>query len=294
MLPSSTEKIIRMIDDFAVFILTHGRPDRVHTYNRLIDDGYTGPIFIVIDNEDKLAREYGDRYGDKVIMFDKEEIAKTFDEGDNFGDRRAVIYARNACFGFAETLGYTYFLELDDDYGSFSYTMDSYFRAINGKEIKSLDEMFEKVLEYYKSIPAKSISWAQGGDFLGGLENDIDEKLLQRRKCMNTFFCSTERPFQFIGRINEDVNTYTCYQSKGNLFMMFPLLRITQTGTQGNVGGMTELYLDSGTYVKSFYTVMYHPSGVRVTVLNSTHPRLHHQVSWNNTVPYIISEEYKK
>lgn len=283
-----------MIDDFAVFILTHGRPDRVHTYNRLMDDGYTGPVYIVIDNEDKLAREYSERYGDKVIIFDKAEIAKTFDEGDNFGDRRAVIYARNACFTFAERLGFTYFMELDDDYNSFSYTMDGEFRAINGKEIRNLDKMLGKVLDYYKSIPAKSISFAQRGDFIGGLLNDIDEALLQRRKCMNTFICSTERPFHFVGRINEDVNTYTWFQSLGNLFMMFPLLRITQSGTQHNAGGMTELYLDSGTYVKSFYTVMYHPSGVTVGVLNSDHPRLHHQVSWNNTVPYIISEEYRK
>ena len=40
--------------DFAVFILTHGRPDNVITYNTLKKAGYTGDIYIVIDNEDKL------------------------------------------------------------------------------------------------------------------------------------------------------------------------------------------------------------------------------------------------
>lgn len=52
-------------------------------------------------------------------MFDKPKIAKTFDEADNFDDRRAIVYARNACFQIARKLGYKYFIELDDDYDVF-------------------------------------------------------------------------------------------------------------------------------------------------------------------------------
>jgi hypothetical protein len=54
---------------------------------------------------------------------------------------------------------------------------------------------------------------------------------------MNTFICSTSRRFQFSGRINEDVNTYTSLQNKGNLFLTFPLLAIQQVATQKNEGG---------------------------------------------------------
>ena len=46
-----------MRDDFCVFILTHGRPDQVHTYDSLMKAGYTGKVYIVIDNEDKTADE---------------------------------------------------------------------------------------------------------------------------------------------------------------------------------------------------------------------------------------------
>ncbi|EFI4081186.1 TPA: hypothetical protein J5F60_004390 [Escherichia coli] len=42
-----------MRDDFCVFILTHGRPDKVLTYRTLRRAGYTGKIFIVVDDEDK-------------------------------------------------------------------------------------------------------------------------------------------------------------------------------------------------------------------------------------------------
>lgn len=280
--------------DFVVFILSHGRPDKVDTYKTLAKSGYTGPLYIIIDNEDKTAARYYQNFGDKVIMFDKAAIAETFDEGDNFQDRRAVIYARNACFDIARQLGFTYFMELDDDYTDFRYKTDSHFNSINKEDIKNLNDVFELLLDYYKSIPAKSIAVAQGGDFLGGLANDIDKSLNRRRKCMNTFICSINRPFKFVGRINEDVNTYTWYQGLGNLFLTFPLLAIQQNPSQKTGGGMTELYLDSGTYIKSFYTVMYSPGSIQIRLMRSNHPRLHHQIKWDCTVPAIISEKYRK
>jgi hypothetical protein len=283
-----------MIEDFVVFILSHGRPDRIDTLKSLEKSGYTGKYYIVVDNEDKTTDEYYRLYGEKVIMFDKAAIAETFDEGDNSGDRRSVVYARNACFDIARELGVTYFMELDDDYIDFRYKMDGNFDSIHKKDILNLDVIIEYLLEYYKSIPAVSIAIAQGGDFLGGLENDIHKSLNRRRKCMNTFICSTDRPFRFVGRINEDVNTYTWYQSLGNLFLTFPLIAIQQRQSQSNSGGMTELYLDSGTYIKSFFTLLYNPSGTKIKAMRSRHPRLHHQISWDHTVPAIIREEYRK
>jgi len=283
-----------MNDNFAVFILSHGRPDKVITYNNLIRSGYTGAVYIIIDNEDNTAHQYQKNYGDIVIAFDKAAIAETFDEGDNFDDRRAVVYARNACFDIARQLGITYFMQLDDDYTGFFYQMNSKFESTHNRTIFDIDMIISYLLNYYQSIPAKSIAIAQGGDFLGGLENDIDKSLNRRRKCMNTFICSTDRPFQFVGRINEDVNTYTWYQSLGNLFLTFPLLSIRQKQTQANSGGMTELYLDSGTYIKSFYTVMYSPSSVTIRTMGELYSRLHHHIKWDNTVPCIISEGYQK
>ena len=111
---------------------------------------------------------------------------------------------------------------------------------------------------------------------------------------MNTFICSTDRKFQFVGRINEDVNTYVKYGSIGSIFLTVPDVRIIQLQTQNNSGGMTDLYLDSGTYIKSFYTVMYHPSSVNISLMGETHKRLHHSIKWVNTVPKILDESYKR
>ena len=281
-------------DRFAVFILTHGRPNKVITYNTLRRQGYTGDVYIIIDNEDKTADEYRKRFGDKVIVFDKAAIAQTFDEGDNFNDRRAVIYARNASFKIAQDLGLDYFLQLDDDYQYFSFKFTAGLVYTSDKMVRSLDRLFATILDYYKTIPALTIATAQNGDFFGGAEGTNAERLRLKRKAMNTFFCSTRRPFQFFGRINEDVNTYVTLGNRGGLFLTFFNATIYQPATQQTAGGMTELYLDAGTYVKTFYTVMYAPSCVRVGQTGYVHNRIHHKIKWLDAVPRIVSEEHRK
>ena len=174
-----------MRSDFAAFILTHGRAGSVITDKTLRKCGYTGPIVYVIDNEDKVAAEYYAKYKN-VVMFDKPKIAKTFDEADNFDDRRAIVYARNACFQIARKLGYKYFIELDDDYDVFSFT---YGRdgIVKQRAIKQLDVVFEAMLRFYESIPALTLAMAQRGDFVGGKENDILKGEKMKRKAMNSF-----------------------------------------------------------------------------------------------------------
>lgn len=277
-------------NEFCVFILTHGRPNKVVTYNSLIKHGYTGDVYIIIDNEDKTEAEYKKVFGNKVIVFDKKKVSETFDEGDNFGDRRTIIYARNACFQIAKDLGYKYFMELDDDYNCFMYRYDENLE-FKSQNIYSLDVILKLLLDYYKKTPFKSIAIAQGGDFIGG-DNGFAESILRRRKCMNSFICSTDRPFQFVGRINEDVNTYTHLGSIGYLFLTIPYIMLIQLQTQSNQGGTTDVYLDSGTYIKSFYSVMYQPSSVRIGTISDSFTRLHHKISWKHTVPMIINEKY--
>ena len=279
------------IDDFAVFILTHGRPDRIHTLKTLEKQGYTGDWYLIIDNEDKMADEYYKNYGDKVIMFDKKAISLTFDTADLSDDRRAIVYARNACFQIAKELGVKYFVEFDDDYTSFNlrYPKDGKLVA---RMLENLDDIFEMMLDFLEDTQALTVCFSQGGDHIGGLTGRWKKGLI--RKVMNSFFCRTDRPFQFLGRVNEDVNTYTYLGSKGELMLTTTDLMLVQLQTQSNQGGMTDLYLDSGTYLKSFYTVMYMPSAVEIREMGTANRRLHHHVKWNNCVPMILNERYKK
>ena len=56
-----------MNEKFAVFILSHGRAGNVKTYQTLIDQGYTGKIYIIVDDEDDMRQSYVDRYGTDIV-----------------------------------------------------------------------------------------------------------------------------------------------------------------------------------------------------------------------------------
>ena len=279
--------------NFAVFILSNGRPNNVITLNTLKKCGYTGEWYIVIDNEDKTADEYYKKFGEeRVIMFDKLQIAQTFDTADTFNDRKTIVYARNACFDIANKLGIKYFLELDDDYTGFMH------RYIEGQQLRSkittrLDDIFKMMIDFLNHTGALTVAFVQGGDLIGGLDNNnFHKKIL--RKAMNSFFCDVDKPFKFLGRVNEDVNTYTLLGQQGKLIMSISEFMLNQKQTQSNAGGMTSTYLDNGTYVKSFYSVMYSPSCVKVAAMGDKHMRMHHQVKWECCTPKILSQKYKK
>ena len=279
-------------DDFAVFILTHGRPDTIHTLNTLKRGNYTGKWYLVIDNEDKQAERYYEKYGkERVVMFDKLAISKTFDTADLSQERRAIVYARNACFQIAKDLNLKYFVEFDDDYTSIGirYPKDGKLSQLS---CENLDEIFELMVDFLLETDALTVCMSQGGDHMGGLTGRWKKSIL--RKAMNSFFCRTDRPFQFLGRVNEDVNTYTLLGSQGQLMMTITDLMLNQMQTQSNAGGMTDLYLDGGTYLKSFYTVLYMPSAVTVQPMGTSHKRLHHKVNWKHCVPLILDERCKK
>ncbi len=279
--------------DFAVFILTHGRPDNVKTINTLNRCGYTGKVFFIVDNEDKSVDQYIANFGsDKVIVFDKKAMADAIDEGNNFDERRTITHARNFCFEAAKQVGVKYFIQLDDDYVAFEYRhANKEGTELMGRCILNIDKIINLYLDFYKSTGFKSIAFAQGGDFIGGLHGGMVGKL--KRKSMNSFFCSTDRPFQFVGAMNEDVNTYTTLGSRGVLFGTIPSVSLNQAATQSQSGGITDMYLKYGTYCKSFTTVMMQPSSVTVKMMQTKYTRLHHSIKWNNTVPCIISENHK-
>lgn len=281
-----------MRDDFAVFILTHGRPDNIKTLKALKKGNYTGKLYIVIDDEDKTGDDYKTMYGNQVIVFNKQKFVDMTDTADNFNEHRAIVYARNASFHIAKELGLKYFLMLDDDYVHFQ------FRFADGRKFahaacKDLDRLFEGFVEFLEESGALTIAMAQGGDFIGGLENGRFEKGLLR-KAMNTFFCSTERPFQFVGTQNEDVSAYTSLGSRGELLFTVTDAMIDQVGTQQGAGGMSAVYKEGGTYIKSFYSVMVMPSAVKVKEMTSAHARIHHSVNWRYCVPEILNERWKK
>lgn len=288
----------KIMNKFAVFILTHGRANNVITYSTLKKQGYTGKIYLMVDNEDSQVEEYKKLYGKQVIVFDKQKAIDYTDSGDNFKKRNSVVYARNWNFVIAKELGIDYFLQLDDDYKAFFNTFNNDREYITQRRnLNNLDAVCAAMVQFLIDSNADAVCMSQGGDFIGGPGSKVSKLASQgkfSRKAMNAFFMNTAKPFKFMGRINEDVNAYVALGNVGKLFITVPRIRLEQIQTQANSGGLTDIYLDLGTYVKSFYSVMYAPSCIKITEMGVSSKRLHHMVRWKNAVPEIVAGSIKK
>ena len=277
-----------MKTDYCIFVISHGKPEN-QTYRTLSERCHTQiPVYIVIDDMDKKKDEYLAKYGeDKVLIFSKKEYAKKCDMMDNFDFDKVIIFARNACYDFAEKLGFKYFIEFDDDYVEFRFRFP-------GDPSMKLNDKFDRVIDmyfdFYKKHPeVKSLAFMQGGDvsavFLGQV----------KRKVMNGIFASTERRVVYNGRLNEDVNAYTQGNKIGEIFLSFHMVMLDQLPTQTG-GGMSDTYKAFGTYVKSFYSVMQNPSFIKIDVLCTSKKswRMHHGIKFDKGCVQIISSKYKK
>ena len=151
-----------MRDDFAVFILTHGRADNVETMKALKKGGYTGKWYMILDNEDDTEDKYRENFGDDhIIVFDKQKAYENTDTMDNFNEHRAIIYARNESFRIAKELGLKYFLMLDDDYKEIDYRYEE-GKKLAAKPAKEMDRLFEDMIQFLDVSGAATVAFAQG------------------------------------------------------------------------------------------------------------------------------------
>ena len=284
-----------MIDmqDFAVIVLCHCRPNDTTTPDTLRACGYTGNIILLLDDEDATIEQYRANYSDVTIeVYSKDEMMQWVDAMDNFGDKRCAVYARNACFDVAERLGYKYFCQMDDDYTTIPY------RYIENNKLyrnnfSNLDEVFKAYLEFMEiNDNIGSVAFAEPGDFVGGVGSNLNRRTYLR-KCMGSWICFVDRRLYFKGTMNDDVNTYSLNGSMGQLFYTFNFIMIDTPATQSVKGGMTEIYEGRGTYTKTFYTVLCCPSFVKVDMFGDRHYRIHHKFNWENALPKLISSRYK-
>jgi hypothetical protein len=283
-----------MRSDFSVVIPTHGRSDRVYTERSLRASGYTGAIYLVVDDGDKELDKYRQKYGDKVLVFSKAETSGTFDKMDNFGNTACVVYARNALYKLCAKAGLKQICVMDDDYTSIQYriTPDGGYYA---KTIKNADDVFEAYLKFMDTTKAATICFAQGGDYIGGSENQkVANGFKTSRKMMNVYFFDVERPLSFMGTLNEDLTASVMHGQIGKVILTSYMNSIVQKETQSNSGGLTEIYLEMGTYQKSFYSVIAAPSCVKISAMGDSSMRIHHEVRWKNAVPKIVRQDLRK
>ena len=104
-----------MRDDTAIFIITHQRADKQLTLKMLESCGYSGRVYLVVDDMDGQIAEYRKRYGDKILVFHKKKYAESVDTHINKFGMSSALFARNACVDMAKDMRLKFYFVCDDD-----------------------------------------------------------------------------------------------------------------------------------------------------------------------------------
>lgn len=197
------------IPDYAIFILSHNRPE-CQTYKFLKRTGFTGKIFIILDDKDEAIDLYKSNFGEECIFIFNKQDYVWVDMFDNFKQMLSPVYARNATFEFAKNLGIDYFIMLDDDISGAQYRfMDK--GKCKAQKVGHSQNLFDLIVKEFstkKSIGVLSFNLQT--NFFGDL-------CAYKRDPISMFLLRTNTAIRFRGRFAEDVD-FSVRLSNSGLF----------------------------------------------------------------------------
>lgn len=279
------------MNDFVIFICTHGRPDRQHTYDTLKRAGYTGKIVFVVDDEDDSVSELRKNFPDDIIMrFCKQYILEKSPTVSQIPNRKTILYAKNACEEFAQAMKLDSFVIADDDITNFRY------RYIENESVKSSDciSQFDKIIDIYNEFMLSNNLIAVGFGIAQYYFSGVDcmtENLWKWRVPYNFVFRNASKEILWQSDYGEDIVTAITYADKGEYMMCCPNVQQTIKPLGKMDDGMAEVYRSISSFKLAEYGFVYHPSAEPPKYYKD------HWMSWikrDNAFPKLISSNYKK
>lgn len=277
-------------NDFAVFILTHGRSHRQYSYELLKKINYTGKILFIVDSGDESRFDLIKRYGrENVVVFNKSDYS--VDIMDNSGDLSTPIYAEKFMYEYARENGYSYFARMDDDVRDFRYKVEV-DGVLKDDGIKSGDKIFEIMVDFMRGADMALFGPSRAGFYFGGSKNDA----YMRGTDFNVsqlILCSTKHEVRFRGKTYSDLLANLDVSTLGVPAFRTMYLCVRSPDEGSNEGGVKKSYdKDPSRYNSNFYAVMAHPSAVKIR--KRKRGDFGHTIIKENIFPKIISGRYKR
>ena len=281
-----------MTKKFAIFILTHGRPYNQLTVETLQKIGYTGELYLVLDDQDDTYDAYVEKWGaDRIIVFDKDHFIRTTDTGLHTPVPKFAVFARNAIEYVANVFGYDAFMMLDDDITKIR------IRLPDGDSLKSyqitnqFDAIIDKSVEYLLSCDIACMGLGFCNLYIGGVEN-FNKENPRQRLCAEAFIRNTSHPIEWRLNMVEDMITSIDAAMCGDVWFQFLPMQVEILMSEGAVeGGNSDVYRQLGMYRISFMPIIAYPASNTVRLGKK---------SWASTttpdkcIPKIISSRYRK
>lgn len=292
-----------MHDNFSIFILSHGNPNKCYTLDLLTKLGNTNKYYLIVDNLDPLLKEYKDIYPNNLIIFDKYKyvnLTDTMFPQDNI-PLNTPLYARCACEDIALELGLKYFCVMDDDVISLKLRIpNNELKKLQSLDITDIDKIFDISIDYLYNTNCHYVCFSSQNLFIGGYS--AFDSISDRRLGFNIFIRNTCKKVNWKTIWYDDFNTGMLLNGVGNLTLNIPYVQ-SNCKPQGSSkqlknklsdnSGMEIEYRNSSAFNRGFYCVIVSPSSVKV-VDTKGNGNYWPSVNKNCAFPKIISDFYKK
>ena len=281
-----------MTEKFAIFITTHGRADNQITLNTFKELGYTGDWYLVLDNTDDQIDAYIENYGSEhIIVFDKFYFIEHTDVCQSVPQPKAVVFARNAVEFIAPTLGYQYFMIVDDDVTNLRlrYPQDGSLKS--ARLTSCIDQILECVVQYMASTEIACATFGFTNTYRGGVAS-VEKFTSRNRMCAELFIRNGAIPVNWRANFVEDLITSIDVGIRGDVCLQFIPIQLELCMNEGALpGGMSDAYNETGRF--KFYSMpaIIYPNCVSVE-FDGTKWRTRTQAE--HSVPKIISSRYRK
>jgi len=259
-----------MRKDFALFICTHGRPDKQLTLKTFKYHGYTGKYFLIVDDTDETIQKYIDNYGaENIIVFNKNYYINSdkFDNGDNKLHDKCILYAKRAAEDIAKEYGYKFFIIADDDITNLSvrYPKDGKAKRVS---ITNLDDILNTHIEFIEETNIVCLGFGNVTHYFSGVSafnwNNSKHRLLPYQLLLRNGKFSVNWLSWFA---EDDVTEYqSCMLGNLWLVSLFVMYDIEPVGDINVTGGMVDVYKQNDLFSLQFNAVKYCPQ--RITLRN--------------------------
>lgn len=281
-----------MRDDFAIFICTHGRPNKQLTLQSLLNAGYTGRYYLVLDDTDETVQQYIDNFGtEHLIVFDKNHYINTSDTGSNKPVYKCILYAKDAVEDIARALNLKTFILADDD------IVKLRFRTVRDSklctdDVNALNDVLEAYIEYMLKSDIATLGFGNSYIYIGGVGALNPRNLSNRRFTYNFILRNVSHEVCWYSEMNEDSITPILSAHKGQVWLQLPFVQFDMEACQaGAEGGMSDVYANMNKFKQYAHFLLYVPSGVRMI---ERFGKTTHTFDRALTFPKIISSNYRR
>ena len=277
------------MENYAVFILSYKRPTDQKTLKYILDAGYSGVWYIVVDDSDPTIEQYKNLYGsDHILIFNKLEMSKITDTPVYPLELNFAVYARNAIEQFAVKLNYSAFIMLDDDIKGFSLRYVEDNKLKNRGLVHNIDEVFNYIIDYILESDIACASSSYNNIYWTGVEG-LKENLLKDmlRTPIEAYFRNTKFKVNWLNLMGEDLVTGIKYGRDGQVWIMLPILQVVMPPClkMTTEGGHTDTYRKYSPLGLNIFFKIWTPNCFNVSLHGDN---WYHSIKKDFAVPKIV------